>query len=54
VIALAVKDADGAAVGVDVGGLEIERLLDPEPRAVEDGQQGAVPDPGRGPPGARG
>ena len=44
VVAFAVQDADGAAVRVDVGGLEIQGLLDPEAAAVEDGQQCPVPD----------
>jgi hypothetical protein len=53
-VTLAVKDADRAAGLVNVGGLEVQRLLDAEAGPVEHGQQGAIADAGRGAAGARG
>jgi hypothetical protein len=38
-VALAVQDADGTAGLGDVGGLEVQRLLDAKASPVEDGQQ---------------
>jgi hypothetical protein len=53
-VAFAVQDADGAAGRVDVGGLEIQGFLDAEAGPVQDRDQRAVPDAGRGPARARG
>ena len=46
-VPLAVEDADRAARGIEVLGEERQRLGDPEPRAEEHRQEGAVADTGR-------
>ena len=45
-IALSVKDRNGTDIEIDVFGFEGEYLAHPEPGAVHDRDEGAVPDPG--------